>query len=258
MSSILAAAPLYPAGLSEPPRIDQIAVAVHGANERERYHLPGRWCLHFYTYEAEISVDGVDLPIRPGYVGVCPAGADMRYHYRGRGSMHAYAHFRMSAGSAAASLPAMQDLGPRFAALSTAFGEAIGWHATAPRRAEARLWDVLWELAVRRDPACHALVEQARHHIEMRLSDRLSVAGVASVLGCSHNHLTRLFQRDLRITVVGYIRNRRAQRARHLLRHSTMAIGAIAAEVGIRDPHLFNKVIRRELGKSPRGVREAG
>src|ERR671928_57638 len=56
-------------------------------------------------------------------------------------------------------------------------------------------------------------------------------------------------------TVVGYIRHRRLERARHLLRESTLSIPAIAAAVGIRDLQAFNKACRRELGASPRAVR---
>jgi transcriptional regulator GlxA family with amidase domain len=46
------------------------------------------------------------------------------------------------------------------------------------------------------------------------------------------------------------------ERARHLLLNSTLPIKVIAREVGIPDPHLFNKIIRRELGKAPREVRK--
>ena len=47
------------------------------------------------------------------------------------------------------------------------------------------------------------------------------------------------------------------ERARYLLEHSTMPIKAIARDVGIPDLHLFNKTVRRELGKSPREVRKS-
>jgi transcriptional regulator GlxA family with amidase domain len=46
-------------------------------------------------------------------------------------------------------------------------------------------------------------------------------------------------------------------RARHLLNASTLAIPAIAAAVGISDLQAFNKTCRRELGASPRAVRQA-
>ncbi|MBA3708579.1 MAG: helix-turn-helix transcriptional regulator [Planctomycetes bacterium] len=252
--------PSYPANLAEPPQIDQIGVGIHRPTEDGRWCLPGRWCLHLYTYPATLTVNGVTLEIRPGYAGICPEGGDLHYRFQTK-SVHTFAHFRLRghAEGSMVALPAMQDLGAGFDAMQSAFQEAIGWRATAPARAASRLWEILWELSARTPTAsaesAHPALERARHHIEIHLGERLSVEALAAHAGCSHNHLTRLFQRDLGRTVVGYIRDRRVQRARHLLRHSTMAIKAIAADVGIPDPHLFNKVIRRELGKPPSAVR---
>jgi transcriptional regulator GlxA family with amidase domain len=73
----------------------------------------------------------------------------------------------------------------------------------------------------------------------------------------SHTHLTRLFRQDTGHTVVGYVRRRRMERARHLLIASTLAIPAVAATVGIPDLQAFNKTCRKELGASPRAVRQA-
>jgi AraC family transcriptional regulator len=55
--------------------------------------------------------------------------------------------------------------------------------------------------------------------------------------------------------VVGWIRQRRMARSRHLLTATTMSIPAVAASVGINDLQAFNKACRRELGASPRAVR---
>jgi transcriptional regulator GlxA family with amidase domain len=78
---------------------------------------------------------------------------------------------------------------------------------------------------------------------------------VARAAGVSHNHLTRLFRAETGLPVVGWIRQRRMARARHLLTATTMSIPAVAASVGINDLQAFNKACRRELGGSPRAVR---
>ncbi len=95
----------------------------------------------------------------------------------------------------------------------------------------------------------------AAAHIEAHLATSLSVGDIARVAGVSHNHLTRLFRARTGLTVVGYIRRRRMERARHLLTASTLSVTAVAAAVGIPDLQAFNKVCRRELGESPREVR---
>ncbi|MEU6357590.1 helix-turn-helix domain-containing protein, partial [Streptomyces sp. NPDC047072] len=105
-------------------------------------------------------------------------------------------------------------------------------------------------------PAHLTALRAAEAHVEERLAGPLSVPEIARAAGVSPTHLTRLFRADTGLTVVGYIRRRRMERARHLLVSSTLAIPAIAATVGIPDLQAFNKTCRRELGAAPRAVRE--
>jgi transcriptional regulator GlxA family with amidase domain len=164
----------------------------------------------------------------------------------------------------------MQDLGTSFERLYAALEEAIVMVPTRPRRAEARLWEVLWQLSERAPRICPGssnaseevstspVVLRAQEIIELRLGEPLRVAELASLLNVSHNHLTRLFQVHLGTTVAGYIRGRRVERARDLLTHSTVPIKAIAAQVGLPDLHQFNKTIRAGTGMSPRKQRGPG
>lgn len=57
------------------------------------------------------------------------------------------------------------------------------------------------------------------------------------------------------VTVVGYVRQRRVAQAMHLLKTSDLTIPDIARQVGAHDLQAFNKLLRRESGMSPRGVR---
>jgi transcriptional regulator GlxA family with amidase domain len=56
-------------------------------------------------------------------------------------------------------------------------------------------------------------------------------------------------------TAIGYIQERRMQMAQYLLKHSTLPIKSIAAEVGMPDLHQFNKTFRRILKEAPTGMR---
>jgi len=155
----------------------------------------------------------------------------------------------------------VHDLGVDFEALYHAMGIAVSCHSTQPARAEARLWDILWQLAerTRSVPAAgshtHPAVSSVSRIIQERLGKPLSVSDLAEEAGISQNHLTRLFRANFKNTVVGYIRQQRIVRAHHLLTQTTLPIKAIAAEVNLPDLHQFNKVIRRELGMSPRECR---
>jgi AraC family transcriptional regulator len=253
MHGMLAVVPVWTLPIGGAPRIHNIGVGVHDPSEPGRYRLDDLWCLHFYGWRGAITLAGVTLPIEPGCVGVIPPGLEHQYAYRGR-SVHLYVHFRMGGSSEIARAPAMQQLGDRFEPLRQAALEALGWHVLAPLRSEARLWDVLWQVA---SPAEEGddLVGRARRIIDIDLAEKLSVDALARRLGCSHNHLTRLFRQELGLTVVAYIRKRRVERAKRLLEYTIIPIKAIAAEVGIHNLQQFNKMVRHELGRPPRTLR---
>lgn len=246
--------------LDEPPRAVSLGVGVHGTTSPvDVFRLPDPGQLHLYRYAADLRVDGAPHAIRPGYVSLVPPGAEVRYRYRGR-SEHLYAHLRLPGEGAAVGLPVVQDAGALTPELSELLLQAIASAPRSPRRADAEVWSALWRLTgiaepSRPDSRPHASFAAAVAHIESRLAGRLAVPDVARAAGVSHNHLIRLFRAETGVTVVAYIRRRRMERARHLLRESTMPIPAVAAAVGIEDLQAFNEACRRELGASPRAVR---
>ncbi|MES2461891.1 MAG: AraC family transcriptional regulator [Armatimonadota bacterium] len=253
--------------LDTPPEVVRAGRGVHGRNGNERYLLPHLWALHLYPYSAAVRLRDQRFPIRPGYVGVIPPNTPIEYEFRGV-SQHLFVHFRCApllsqTPLSAALIPAMQDLGDDFAHRYQALETLIGDVQMPPFRIQAHLWNLLGDLTTPVPsshplPTAHPAVRYALRQIELRLSETLSVADLAREANVSYSYLGRLFQEAFGTTVVGYIRERRLRRAEHLLRQSTLPIKVIAAAVGIPDLHLFNKSLRRELGKSPTAVRAQG
>ncbi len=258
----------WPIPLHKPPQVVYLGRGVFGQHPIRRYQLPDLWCFHVYTYHAELVIDGQVFPIRPGYASITPPGAELEYRFRER-SVHIASHFKypkLRRGMKSEWIPAMLDLGSAFTSIHDAMEEGMGFLPTSPERAASRLWDLLWQVAElgrgRQEGAARAGIAEhpdflkAQGIIEQKLETSLKVTELAADVGLSHNHLTRLFRAALGQTVREYIRVRRVSRARHLLEKSSLPIKVIAAEVGLPDLHQFNKTIRRELGDSPRAVRE--
>jgi AraC family transcriptional regulator len=244
--------------LDDPPRVANVGVGVHGTTRlRDVFELPDLWQLHLYGYSAELTVENTRHAIRPGRVSLIPPSTRVEYRYRGR-SEHLYAHFSLPGKGEQREVPAMQDAGTQARLLSTLLHQAIAAGPESPARVVAPVWTVLWQVAhlgPQGGQQGHAAVSAAIAHIEANLAGPLTVPDIARVAGVSRNHLTRLFRAETGHTVVGYLRSRRLEQARHLLRESTLSIPAIAASVGIADLQAFNKACRRELGGSPRAVR---
>jgi AraC-like DNA-binding protein len=250
--------PLLDLPLRAPPRVVGLGLGVYELLEPRTYRLPGLWCLHLYRWRGSVAIDGVRVPILSGHAGICPPAQRLDYVFEERAE-HIFVHYQFAAGDAArVQVPALVDLGAGFERLWALLREAIPWRTTEPERASARLWEVLWQIRAIAAVASGARVDplvRARELVELHLGEPLAASDLARQAGCSHNHLIRRFRRELGTTIVGYVRARRAERARYLLETSDAPIKAIAAEVGVADLARFNKLVRRELGAPPRTVR---
>jgi len=215
--------------------------------------------MHLFGYEASLRVDDYSFDIHPGCLGITPPGRTMETRYYGI-SVHIYVHFRVPNTGPVRQILAMQDLGDAYDATYRRMYEAMGKFATEPWRANARVWDLLWDLASSEEDSpggfpIHPAVRKATDLIARNLSEPISVDVLAREVGVSYSYLARLFQEAYGETVVSYVRNHRLERARHLLERSTLPIKAIAASVGIPDLQHFNKAMRGRYGCGPRDLR---
>jgi len=106
-------------------------------------------------------------------------------------------------------------------------------------------------------PVDEALFAAALTLIDRHVANpRLTAAWVARALNCSRTRLYRVFQRR-GVAVTAYIRDRRLQQSRALLRDPRLDIGEIAYRCGYADASAFGKAFRRQFGMAPRDWRLA-
>ncbi|MCW3060551.1 MAG: xylR [Capsulimonas sp.] len=259
---------LADAPLEQAPRLMQNGPASFGQSGAHKYFLAGLWQLHLYHDDGEIQITNSEwfgdttliYPIRPGTVSFLPPDTHSEYHLSRPGSFY-YAHLALN-GSRGAGVPVMQYLDHDRGEMERLFEEAIGLSATREWRAEMKIWEFVCRLSERggsRGPEAvgdHPAVARARQFIALRLDQPIGVPEIAHAAGVSHCHLNRLFHAELAMPVKRYLTQQRMSRARYLLTYSSQPIKSIAADVGIPDLHLFNKVVRRHLGAPPTLVRE--
>lgn len=220
--------------------------------------LPKLSALHLYRYEGEVAIDGVRFPIRPGVVSIVPPGALMEYRFLGP-SEHLYAHLALPGTGTGTPVPQVQDMGVDGPHLFDRVRAAA--LAARPGERTAEMWSVLWTIARMRPatsddrPDPHPAVTDAVAYVEANLADRLTVATIAAAVRFSPSHLDRLVRASTGASLGEYVRRRRAEVARHLLRDTSQSVATIAAAVGVPDLHAFNKFCRARLGASPRRIR---
>ena len=95
-----------------------------------------------------------------------------------------------------------------------------------------------------------------RQLLEERLTSHPSVVSLAAELGYSTRTLDRACQAAAGRTAKQLLDERISLEVRRLLTHTTRPISQIGAELGFDDPSNFSKFVRRQLGSSPRDVRQ--
>ena len=226
--------------------------------------------LHLHDYAGVMRLDGRAVELRPGDLTLSPAGRPSGYDLPQPGR-HWCVHFApAAAGDATVALPLHIRLGPSAAPVRDRLAQIAAMHARAAEpgpagalaaaSASVALQALLLSLAeqprdVQEDGGIDAAVEAVAAAIDSRFDEPLSAAGLAREAGWSQNHLGRCFRARFGVAIAHRLLQRRVEHARFLLEATDLPIWRVGERAGIRDPHHFNKTVRRMLGRSPSQVR---
>ncbi len=99
------------------------------------------------------------------------------------------------------------------------------------------------------------VIAQMSAAIEERLPGKVSLAETARALGRSPTSLTRRLQRRFGLSFTEYVGRLRVERAKALLRDTSLKIAEVGARVGVDDSGNFGRLFRRYEGVSPSAYR---
>jgi AraC-like DNA-binding protein len=106
------------------------------------------------------------------------------------------------------------------------------------------------------DPVVHPLLRRCHTLLEMEFARHgLSVEWLAGELGCTPDHLSRLFRRQSGQRLMDYLHRKRIDYAKHLLLHGQFNIAETAWACGFANVSYFNKIFRSLTGMSPGNFR---
>lgn len=101
------------------------------------------------------------------------------------------------------------------------------------------------------------LVERAVNYMDFHFREPLSVGTLAEVLSVSSGYLSAQFKKETGKTVIGWLNERRVDRALHLLETTKLPVHEVAARVGIYDENYFTRLFKKVKGETPREHRKA-
>lgn len=247
--------------LSAAPDIFSLNRATHGHRGEEHFQFDDIWCLHLYSNAFKLTLDDEDYHIRPGMLTLIPPGTHMHYRFKDSNYQHYYCLFRLHQHTDAQpqtfSSPVFQLRDEVLQCIRQLFRSAVQNRHLGTHRSACAIHEILWQLISSEDPGRLNPVTQARHIIDSMLNQDIVISRIASDIGISANQLTRLFRKELGMTVIAYIRQQRMQLAKRLIRETELPIKRIAIECGFSDLQYFNKTVRLFFNCSPRQLRKA-
>lgn len=119
---------------------------------------------------------------------------------------------------------------------------------------DALLYTLILETTQIQDAQQHdpnGLIDQANIFIRSQFRQPIGTSDVAAHCGCHPDHLGRLYQARMHMTVSEAIRDQRLRLARSLLRDSNLNIDQIAREAGFSESHYFRRCFKASTGSSP-------
>lgn len=101
------------------------------------------------------------------------------------------------------------------------------------------------------------LIRNIKAYIADHLSTDLSVTNLAEVFNYNPSYISRLFKQIEGTVLSQYIKTVRINKAKHLLRSTSLSVQSIADAVGFDTAQYFSMVFRKEVGVTPKTYRSA-
>ncbi|MBD5094637.1 MAG: helix-turn-helix domain-containing protein [Subdoligranulum sp.] len=99
-------------------------------------------------------------------------------------------------------------------------------------------------------------VAECMEYIYANIQKRVTVEDLAAFTGLSPSHLSRLFKKEIGISVSDYIREKKVEKAQELLQYSDFSLIKIATDLAFSSQSHFTQVFHDFTGMTPKKYRD--
>lgn len=99
------------------------------------------------------------------------------------------------------------------------------------------------------------IVQNALSFIELYFTEDIAIQNIADYTHSHPSHLMRSFKKELNMTIVQYIRQRRLEEAKQFLVQSNLTVTNIATMAGFRDVQHFCRIFKHTESLTPMAYR---
>lgn len=95
------------------------------------------------------------------------------------------------------------------------------------------------------------LVYRIIKYIDKNICGKLTVLGISQELGYSPYYISHIFKEKMGITLKEYIRDRKTDKAKQLLKLNSFSVSAVAKQLDYENTQAFSRAFYRSTGKNP-------
>ena len=107
------------------------------------------------------------------------------------------------------------------------------------------------------NPGASKPVVNCVEYIHEHIQERITISDLAAHTGLSVGYLSRLFKKETGVSISDYIREKKVEKAREMLRNSDMSLIDIANQLSFSSQSHFTQQFRAFMGVTPKKYRVA-
>lgn len=94
-------------------------------------------------------------------------------------------------------------------------------------------------------------IKKALAYIDVNYQQDIDVDTLSHYVNFSRSHFSRLFKKEVHLSIPEYLNKVRIQKAKTLLTGTDLSVSEVAKAVGFKDPFYFSKIFKEIEGQSP-------
>ncbi|MNP51621.1 Arabinose operon regulatory protein [compost metagenome] len=102
----------------------------------------------------------------------------------------------------------------------------------------------------------HSIIDKLLDYLDQHFNQDISRNDLAEIVFLNPDYISRLFKREVGMSIGSYLLDKRLETAKELLRNGSLPINAISMHVGYSNFSYFTKTFRESTGVTPNEYRK--
>lgn len=95
------------------------------------------------------------------------------------------------------------------------------------------------------------IVIRAKDHIDQHYNEEISLIDISKEVSVSPQYFSKIFKEEMGLSFVEYVRKKRVDMAKDMLRSKNYSVKEVCYLVGYNDPNYFSRLFKKLVGVSP-------